>query len=542
MLNFKIKSIKEEKGVTVVEYAVLAGLIGTLSVGVLLYMGTSVSDTFVIADNSLVSARALSQVPTTGAGEDIGEEGPGAGVECYVETSTEENIVTFGPTDPYSCFFTSNGEDYITIEKDGPIEVTADGGLKRIEITGSGDHTLNLNSVDPTSNFDIDGGTITSSESGGFITARSAIDFRSLSSVNTPTSGFSFNLSDEDDTIEMVGQSYQDGDLGGGNDVLRISGIDSAKDGYGIDLGGGNDTVDLNCVGDNTGVDNSTNYPFSFKNSNVSSTSATVSKCSTFWEYRNSNDIQNFDLTQTQASNTVALDKRTPYTSISASGAYSGSVDFRIDSLSTIQQGPVNLDFNVNNDYQVFGNQSVKVHVAPDRMQEFPGSNESSSFPVNVRINTNDAATAGSTVVSDVRLDFASGSSSIEYSGNAAGPKRMFLGFGNPVDYPNQGVAGLTSSFPVTLNISMQGGCWPVTVHAKPFSGFSDVSSTGAGCSYTNINNGTVFNNLSSYEGVSMTAPNGDIIQFGFNGGAFKNGSTLSVGSLTFSQYDSYFW
>jgi Flp pilus assembly pilin Flp len=546
MQNFKLNRLKEDKGVTIVEYSVLAGLVGTLSIGVLLYMGTSVSETFVTADNSLASARIVADLPNVETGNETGNTGDTGeetdpGVECYVETSFDDTAISFEDTNAYTCFFTSNGTDTLTINRNGPIEVTADTGIKRIRIEGVGEHTININSVDPSSSFFLNTGTIVSSEGAGDISATAAINLRGISSLDTSSDVFMFDLSDENDTIELVGQSYRGGTLGGGDDSLNIRGVSGARDGYWIELGEGNDTVNLECEGIDTALDNSVNYSFNFENRKGGSTTATTSKCSSYWEQKGTSDVRNFDLTQLQSSQYTYLDQRTPYTAISATGFYSGTADFRIDSLDTIQQGPVTLDLKINNNYLVNGRQNVKVHVAPDRTQDVAGSNSSSAFPVDVKVDTSASASAGSTVDSEVRLDFSTGNSTVEYIGTAAGAKRMFLGFGNSVNYPNQGVATLISETPVALEVSMQGTCWPVTVHAKPFTGFSDITSSGSGCTYSNINNGTVFNNLSSYGGVSMTAPNGEIISFGFNGGVLKNGITLSLSSLKFVQYNSNF-
>lgn len=527
---------KTNKGAGATEYAILLSLLGAVAIGTVLTLGRQTGDTFTTADNTLRSSIASSQANNSnGVGNGNGN-GNGQQANCFIENGGDSTN-NFSSSDPYDCFEIEQGNDTLVVEKDGALSVVAQNGEKTIVLNGTGPHTVDMTDVNG-GDLVLNTGEVTAINSAISVTA---LDDTTLTSIGPNSEGWTFNLGAGDDTINMSNARIDEANFGNGNNSLTHVSATPNTLFSNMYFGTGTNTLNLGCQV--APVDWTNNLPFSIEN--VGGLTANISGCPLYY-YGLPTSSQTGDassegpvsITMGQPSDTVFISQSAGYSNFSLTGNVSGNTTVRVDTLSGRQTGPAVIDLNLTADHLVNGPQGPRVLVGaafePDLSKSFGGPDTPSAQPLSISFDVSDVTASGNQHYISTAITYPTSQHSIDLTGGGNGTRFVQLEFANPATHANIGVPSISSDSPVDLIITTQ-GCWAVTVHAKAGSGFSDVTHPAGDCVYSStVNTPIVSSNMSSYDGATLFAPNGDTLQLGFNGGSFANGSTLNLNSIVF--------
>lgn len=527
-MTFKAKLLNSTKGAGATEYAILVGLLGVVAIGTVLSLGLETRDTFSTANATL-------QQGIAGNGNSNGN-GNSASGNCFVETGADSSN-TFIETDPYNCFEISNGNDILSVTKNGQLSVTAANGEKNITLGGTGPHTVALSDV-PTSTVNQNSGTLTGINAAADVTSTGGID---VAGTGASTGSWSFALDAGDDTISLSNARISQGDFGNGANTLTMAAGAANTVFAPLYFGTGANTMNMACQ-DPT-VDWVNNLPYSVEN--VGAMNATLTGCPLYFSSQpfssqtgDANPQGSVSIVSTQPSSTLSIGQRAGYNNFSFTGTVSGSTTITLESMDGRQTGPATVDLDMTADHLSNGPNGPRalttVRVEPDLAQSFNGPDRPSAQNVNINLDVADLVAAGADSYLATELVYTTANQSVTYTGGGTARRYIGLGFTDPATYPNSGVPSLSSDTPVRLTVRTK-GCWAVTVHAKAGSGFSDVTHPAGNCTYSStVNTPIVSANMSSYEGATLFAPSGATFQLGFNGGPWTNGNTLTLETIVF--------
>lgn len=531
--------MKNERGSSSTEYGLLLALLGALGVGAVFSLGGETSDAFSSADDalrtSLASSEQLLGSNNSPSNEDTGLTG------CFVEEGGDSSN-SFVGADGYTCFEVANGYDELTVSQDGRVTVIATGDEKTISLSGSGPHEVALEDVAETIVY-MNGGTLTGLNSAAVVVSESEIEVVASGAADQ---SWNMTLSDEDDSVTLSGAKLSEMNFKNGDAFAKFSSLAPRSEYGAISFGLGTTNLSMSCQ--DPEVDWSSNTPYSVDA--IGTFSGTVSSCpfqGSFNEVLAATSTsavsRDIDLNFASPSNYTNVKVRGPFSSALIDGKLSGANNsLVIDTMIGKQEGPAVIDVDLTGDYTspAFNGPRalLQIDLSPDRAYSSPGPDLPSAFPTTVSVDTSAVVASGNDSYVALVVDYPTANQTIALTGGGTGTRHMMLGFGDPSVYGNVGVPTLSSDSPVNVVIKTP-GCWAVTLHAKSGSGFPDVSHPAGDCAYYNTTNvPAVSDNISSYEGATLYAPSGSELYFGFNGGSFKNGADLSVGSIIFGHND----